>query len=610
MSSPPEAAPKPAGDPPAPPRIPPPGWLTRWAPGLQLLLHYRRDWLPKDLVAGVVLSAVLIPVGMGYAEASGVPAIHGLYATIVALLAYAVFGPSRTMVLGPDSTLAAVIAALILPLAAGSTERAITLAGMLALLTAAFQVLIGVARLGIVADLFSKPIRLGFLNAIALTVIVGQLPKLLGFASAGDGLVSRVAGLAADIAAGRTNLVAFAVGAGCLAAIVALRAWRPGWPGVLLAVVAVTLLSAALDLGRTTGVALLGPMPRGLPVPQLPLVEWSDLRTLVVGAAVIALLSFADTSVLSHTLEARDRARVSQDQEMLALGAANVATGLFQGFPVSSSASRTAVAGAAGSCSQLTGIVGALVIALLLVLAPNLLHDVPAPALAAVVIAACLSFADVRGMLALYRMRRVEFALSLTSFLGVAFLGVVEGIGIAVLLSMMLLVWNAWHPYSALLVRVDGRKGWHDATRHPEGRSVPGLLIFRWDAQLFFANAEVFRERVLEAVEALPQTPRRVLIAADAISQIDVTAAESLAELEHELRERGIELHFAGLKGVVKDSLASLGLAGVFGASRLWPTVSSAVDDYRACHRVDWRDWQDDVAVAAGDGRGGPAQAK
>ena len=567
--------------------------LARWAPGLHVLRHYQREWLARDIVAGLVLTAVLIPVGMGYAEASGLPAIHGLYATIVPLLVYAVFGPSRNMVLGPDSTLAAVIAALILPLAGGSTERAVALAGALALLTGGFQLLISFARLGLVADLFSKPIRLGFMNAIALTVIVGQLPKLLGFSLEADQLPERVQQLLHGIAKGQVNTVALSIGACSLLLIVLLRRWRPGWPGVLLAVVVATLLSAWLGLERQAGIAVLGEMPRGLPLPDLPLVQWSDLRALVPGAAVIALLSFADTTVLSRALAARGGYRVSQDQEMLAIGAANIGSGLFQGFSISSSASRTPVAQAAGARTQVTGVVGALVIALLLFFAPGLLHAMPTAVLAAVVISACLSFADVSGMLALYRQQRREFGLALIAFLGVAFVGVIEGIAIAIALSMLVLVWNAWHPYSAVLARVDGRKGFHDLGRHPEGRQVPGLLIFRWDAPLFFANGEIFHARVMAAVDAAAAPVRQVIVAADAISQVDVTAAEALDALQRELRARGVELHFAGLKGPVKDSLARLGLADAFTPQQFSATVGSAVNLYRSRYAVDWKDWDE-----------------
>jgi MFS superfamily sulfate permease-like transporter len=379
------------------------GWvrLQRWLPGVPMLLGYQRHWLMNDVVAGLVLTAVLIPVGMGYAEASGVPAIHGLYATIVPLIAYALLGPSRIMVLGPDSTLAAVIAALILPLAQGSVERAVALSAMLALLSGGFLMLIALARLGIMADLFSKPIRIGFLNAIALTVMVGQLPKVLGFSVKGDGLIDKVVLMIQGVAQGRVNAVALGIGASSLALILLVRHWRPVWPGVLLAVVVATALSAWFDWGQTAHIVVLGPMPQGLPALTLPWVAWSDVLHLMPGAAIIALLSFADTSVLSRALAVRGRYRVNQNQEMLALGLANIAAGLFQGFSISSSASRTPVAESAGSRTQVTGLVGALAICLLLVFAPRLLMHLPGALLGAVVMSACLSFVDVRGMLGL-----------------------------------------------------------------------------------------------------------------------------------------------------------------------------------------------------------------
>ncbi len=569
------------------------GALQRWAPGLHTLRHYRREWLLPDTVAGLVLTAVLIPVGMGYAEASGVPAIHGLYATIVPLLIYAVFGPSRIMVLGPDSTLAAVIAAIILPLAGDSVERAVALAGALALLSGACLLLISLLRLGLMADLFSKPIRIGFLNAIALTVIVGQLPKLFGFSVQADGLPDRAAAMLQGLGDGRLNAVAFAIGAISLALILLFKRWRPRWPGVLVAVVAATAASALFDLGESAGISVLGPLPQGLPSLKLPWISWQDLRFLLPGAAIIALLSFADTSVLSRSLAARGRYRVSQDQEMLALGAANIFSGLFQGFSISSSASRTPVAESAGSRTQLAGVMGALSISLLLIFAPNLLRALPAALLAAVVIAACLSFADVPGMLALYRQRRVEFVLAATSFLGVAFIGVIQGIVITILMSLLVMFWNAWHPHFTTLVRVDGRKGYHDASRHPEGRAVPGLVLFRWDAQLFFANAEIFRQQVLRTVEQASPPARWVVVVADAITHIDITATDALLELQRELLDKGVELHFAGLKGRVKDLVARDGLIELIGVERLSPTVGAAVNRYRALHPVDWKDWDE-----------------
>jgi len=441
--------------------------LQRWMPGLYTLRNYQAVWFWHDLAAGLVLTAILVPVGMGYAEASGLPAIYGLYATIVPLVVYALFGPSRIMVLGPDSTLAAVIAVLILPLAAGSVERAIALAGMLAILSGACSMLIGLARLGLVADLLSKPIRIGFLNAIALTVMVGQLPKLFGFSVNANGLLEKCALLAQGIVHGQTNTIALMIGIGSLALILGVARWRPRWPGVLLAVVLATLVSTGFNLADSAHVSVVGRLPQGLPTWQLPLVSLADMVQLLPGAVIISLLSFADTSVLSRALAQRGGYQVSQNQEMVALGVANMAAGLFQGFSVSSSASRTPVAESAGAKTQLTGLVGALVIALLLLFAPGLLQSLPSAALGAVVIAACLSFADVTGMRQMYQLRKVEFVLSLTSFIGVALLGVIEGIVITLTLTILLLLWNAWHPYFAVLARVDGTKAYHDISRHP-----------------------------------------------------------------------------------------------------------------------------------------------
>ena len=573
-----------------PPRL---AFLRRWAPGLVTLLNYRRAWFVSDLIAGLVLTAILVPVGMGYAEASGVPAINGLYATIIPLFAYALFGPSRIMVLGPDSTLAAVIAALILPLATGSATHAVALAGVLALLSGACSLLIGFARLGLIADLLSKPIRIGFLNAIALTVLIGQLPKVFGFSVKADDLPEKTMTLIQGIADGRTNAVALMIGAASLALILGVKRYRPKWPGILIAVMLATGVSTLLDLGVTAHISVLGKLPHGLPALQIPDVTMQEILQLLPGAVIISLLSFADTSVLSRALAQRGGYPVSQNQEMIALGAANIASGLFQGFSISSSASRTPVAEAAGARTQVTGLVGALAIALLLMFAPALLQSLPSAVLGAVVIAACLSFADLPGMWEMYRLRQVEFALSVTSFLGVAFVGVIEGIFITIALALLVLVWNAWHPHSAILARVDGAKGYHDISRHPEGRLVPGLVLFRWDAQLFFANAELFREQVLHAVAVSPAPVRWVVVASDAITDVDITAADVLVKLHGELQDQGISLWFAGMKGPVKDRLKHYGTLNTIGHEIFSPTVGSAVNLYRTNNEVDWKDWDE-----------------
>ena len=566
---------------------------SRWLPGLEVLRRYQTGWLVNDVVAGLVLTAILVPVGMGYAEASGVPAINGLYATIIPLIVYALFGPSRIMVLGPDSTLAAVIAAIILPLSGGSVERAVALAGLLGVISGASSLLIGLARLGLLADLLSKPIRIGFLNAIAFTVLIGQMPKLFGFSVKAETLAGRAIMLLQGILDGKANLVALAIGGGSLALILIVKRFRPTWPGILFAVVLATVASGALDLNTTAHIAVLGVLPQGLPILQLPVVSWNDVFALLPGGIIISLLTFADTSVLSRALAQRGGYQVNTNQEMVALGMANMAAGLFQGFSVSASSSRTPVAESSGAKTQLTGLVGAAAIGLLLVFAPALLQSLPSAVLGAVVIAACLSFADLKGMWELHALRKVEFWLSVVSFLGVAFVGVIEGIFISIALALLVLIWNAWHPHYAVLARVDGSKGYHDIKRHPEGRFVPGVVLFRWDEQLFFANAEIFRDQVLRAVAVASSPTQRVIVVSDAITDVDITAADVLISLHAELGRRDIELWFAGLKGPVKDRLRTYGLLDRMGQDIFSPTVGSAVNQYRSSYVVDWKDWDE-----------------
>lgn len=567
--------------------------LARWVPGLAVLKSYRLSWLGSDIAAGLVLTAVLVPVGMGYAEAAGLPAIYGLYATVVPLIAYALFGPSRILVLGPDSALAGIIAATVLPLAAGDAQRAVGLAGALAILSGAFCVVAGLARAGFITELLSKPIRYGYLNGIALTVLIGQLPKMFGFRVEGDTLLAAAGGLASGIAGGRSNPTACLVGFGCLALILALKRWAPRVPGVLAAVVLATVAATVFRLADQTGLSVVGPMPQGLPLPRLPAVSVADLRALLAGAAAVAVVSFADMSVLSRTFAQRNGYEADPNQELVALGVANIAAGFFQGFSVAGSASRTPVAEHAGARTQLTGMVGALCIALLLVFSPGLLTNLPHAALGAVVIAACLSLVEVAGLVRLYRLRASEFGLSVVCFLGVALVGVVQGIFIAVGLALIALIWRAWRPYDAVLGRVDGLKGYHDISRHPEARRIPGLVLFRWDAPLFFANAGVFRDHVLSAVSNAPTRTRWVVVAAGPVTDVDVTAADVLQDLDRDLQHEGIELCFAEMKGPAKDRLKRYGLFDKLGKESFFPTVGRAVSRYLEVTGVVWVDWDE-----------------
>jgi high affinity sulfate transporter 1 len=568
------------------------GW-RRWLPGLSFLLdRYDRHWLRHDIAAGLVLTTMLVPVGIAYAEASGVPGIYGLYATIVPLLVYAVAGPSRILVLGPDSSLAALILGVVMPLSAGDPDRAIVLAAAMAIVSGLLCVAAGMARLGFVTELLSKPIRYGYMNGIALTVLLSQIPKLLGISIDAEGPWRQTVAIAKAVAAGEANVAAFVIGGATLVTILALKR-SPRVPAILVGVVGATLAVAALDLSTRAAVQVLGPLPRGLPSPQFPLIGFDDLVPVLLGSFAVALVSFADTSVLSRTYAARLRTTGDPNKEMVGLGFANLAAGLFQGFPISSSSSRTPVAEAAGSKTQLTGVVGAVAIALLLLLAPNLLQHLPGTALAAVVIASAIGLFEVSDLRRIYRIQRWEFWLSMLCFAGVAVFGAIPGIVMAIIVAVIEFLWDGWRPHSAVLGRADGVKGYHDVTRYPHARRIPGLVLFRWDAPLFFANNELFQSRVMDAVAGSPTPVRVVVVAAEPVTSVDVTAADGLAELDSALHARGIDLWFAEMKDPVKDKLKRFGLFSRLGENTFFATLGEAVNSYLARFRVEWEDWED-----------------
>jgi len=565
--------------------------ILRWIPGLRTLKTYERRWLRNDVVAGLVLTTMLVPVGIAYAEASGVPGIYGLYATIIPLLVYALFGPSRILVLGPDSALAAVILSVIVAHSGGDPVRAIALASAMAVVSGLVCVAAGFGKLGFVTELLSKPIRYGYMNGIALTVLLSQLPKMFGFSVEAGGPIRQAIGFFDGLLSGKVNLTALALGGGTLAVILLLQRW-PRVPAILVAVVGATLAVEFLDLAAKGNIGVLGPLPEGLPRPALPLIGVDDVPAVVLGGLAVALVAFADTSVLSRVYAAKTRSKVDPNQEMVGLGAANLAAGFFQGFPISSSASRTPVAEAAGSKTQLTGVVGALAIVVLLVAAPNLLQNLPSAALAGVVVAAAIGLVEVKDLRRIYRIQRWEFWLSIVCFAGVAAFGAIPGIAIAVVIAVIEFLWDGWRPHFAVLGRVDGMKGYHDIKRYPDARRVDGLVLFRWDAPLFFANAELFKERVLEAVATSPTPVKRVVVAAEPVTSVDVTAADVLAELDDKLNKGGVELFFAEMKDPVKDKLKRFGLFARLGAETFHATVGESVKEYLRAHHVAWEDWE------------------
>jgi high affinity sulfate transporter 1 len=516
---------------------------------------------------------------MAYAEAAGLPAVTGLYATVVPMLFYAVFGPSRVIIVGPDSSLAPMIAAAVLPLAGREPSHAVALAGILAILIGVFLIAGRIFRLGFVTGLLSKPIRVGYLNGIALTVIVSQLPRLLGISVPGRSLPEKVAATADAVLRGGANPVAILFGLATLAIIIAGRFLPWKVPGVLLAVAASIAVAAALNL--EDALPMVGALPSGLPSPALGGVSMDEIIGLVGPAAGIALIAFADTSALSKSLASRRGVHTSGNQEMGALGIANVASGLLGGFPVCGSSSRTPIALDAGARTPLSGIVAAALVLVFMVAAPGVTAFLPTTALAAVVIVAAASLVDVKTLLRLVRMSRTESALLIATFIGVAFVGVLQGIVIAIALSLIAFVRRAWDPYRTELASIDDVPGYHDLSRHPQGQRVPGLVIARFDAPLFFANGEVFAEHIRNLVARAPGPVNWVIVAAEPITDLDTTALDELVQLDDELAQRGISLVFAEMKGPIKDRLIRFGVSSKFGPDHFFPTVNNAVRSYK-----------------------------
>jgi high affinity sulfate transporter 1 len=562
--------------------------MPAWVPGVAMLRSYQWRWLSKDAVAGLILTTLLVPQGMAYAELAGLPPITGLYTSILCLLGYALFGPSKILVLGPDSSLGPMIAATILPLvgAHGDPARAVELASMLALLVGAMTVLAGVARLGFVADLLSKPTMIGYMNGLALTIVVGQLPKLFGFSVEGDKFIDELRGFVKGLAHGETVGAALAVGLFGLVVIIVFQRWWPRVPGVLAAVVLSIVAARVFDLS-SHGVSLVGTLPRGFPPFTIPNVNLSDFGLLVGGAAGIAVVSLADTISTASSFAARSGEEIDGSREMIGIGVANIGAGLFQGFPVSTSGSRTAVAEQAGAKTQVTGLVGAVAITVILLAVPGLLRNLPQPTLAAVVIAAAMSLADIPGTVRLLRQRRVEFSLSIVAFLGVTLLGVLPGIAIAVALSVANVFRRLWWPYQTTLGRVAGMAGYHDVRNHPEAEQLTGCVLYRFDAPVIFANARTFREEIRALARSQPP-PQWIIVAAEPITDVDTTAADMLEDLDEALNAQGISLVFAELKDPVREKIERYGLTRTIDPAHFFPTLEDAITAFRAQSGTEW----------------------
>jgi high affinity sulfate transporter 1 len=539
------------------------------------LRGYQLAWLRGDLLAGITVAAFLVPQVMAYAQVAGVPPVAGLWAALPALVAYAALGSSRSLSMGPESTTALMTAVAIGPLAAGSPARYAGLAASLALLVGVLSVCAGLARLGFVADLLSRPVLVGYLAGVGLIMIVGQLGRVTGVQVSGSSVAAELASFAHGFGTWQPGTVALA--SSVLVFLFVVR-WRwPHAPGPLLAMLLATAAVAAFGLSGH-GVSVVGPIPAGLPVPGLPDVRWHELRELLLPAFSVMIVAFTD-DVLTARSFARRGERVRANQEFLALGVANAGASVLHGFPVSSSATRTAIAVAAGSRTQVYSLVAAgSVVAVLYVLEP-LLARFPVAALGAIVIYAAIRLIDVAALRRLLAFRRGELVIALAACAGVLVFNILYGVLLAVAVSVAELLVRVARPHDAVLGRVPGLAGMHDVDDYRGARTVPGLVVYRYDAPLFFANAEDFRRRALAAADG--QVPVRwFVLNVEANVEVDFTALEAVEAVRAELARAGTVFALARVKQDLLARLESFGLAEKIGADRLFPTLPTAVQAY------------------------------
>jgi len=551
-------------------------------PGVRLMRTYERASLRPDLVAGVVLAAILVPQGMAYAQLAGLPAVTGLYTTIACLVGYAIFGPSRVLVLGPDSSISPLILAAITPLLAGGDEgTAIALAGMLAVLVGITEIGLGLGKLGFVADLLSKEVQVGYMNGLAITIIAGQLPKLFGFSTSADSFLKEVRVFFEGL--DQTHTATLLVGLAVLAMLLVLPRITTRVPAVLVAVVGATAVSALFGLAEH-GVDTVGALPKGVPTPKLPWTNADDVGPLLIAAIGITLVSLTDTIATATSFAARRGDEVEPNQEMIGMGAANIAAGLFQGFAVSTSGSRTAVAEQSGAKSQVTGLVGAGLVAVLLLFLNSLLADLPQTALAAIVIVAALSLMDLAALRRYLDVRRSAFWVSLVASAGVILLGVLYGIVVAVVIAILLFFRRSWWPHGAVLGRVDAVAGWHDMRAYPDAQTIPGVVVYRWEAPLFFANSGSFREQIRRLVRE--HKPDWIVLQCEAVTDVDVTAAEMLEQLDNELNSEGVHIAFAELRDRLQDLTLRYGLMDTLDREHFYPTLEAALEAVQSRRRA------------------------
>jgi high affinity sulfate transporter 1 len=552
-------------------------WVD-WAPGIAQFRGYKATWLRGDLLAGLTVAAYLIPQVMAYATLAGLSPIAGLWTALAPLLIYALLGSSRHVSVGPESTTALMVVAVLAPIAAGDASRYAALAAVLGLLVGAICFLAGIARLGFLASLLSRPVLVGYMAGVALVMMASQLGKLTGAAVIGDEFVDQMRSFARGI--GDLHWPTMLLAGAVLALLLALNRWAPRVPGPLIAVVLAAAAVVALSL-ESNGIVVVGSVPPGLPTPAVPSVSPNELATLVIPAAGIAIVAFSDNILTARIFATRHGYEIDANAELRAIGVCNIAAGLTRGFPVSSSGSRTAIGDAVGSRTQLYSLVALASVLVVMLFGTDLLAHFPSAALGALVVYAALRLIDLSEFRRLARFRRSELVLALLTTAAVLGLGVLYGVLAAVVLSVLDLLRRVARAHDSVLGFVPGLAGMHDIDDYPRAELVPGLVVYRYDAPLCFANAEDFRRRALQAVDHYPQPVEWFVLNAEANVEIDMTALDALDRLRADLESRGILFAMARVKQDLRDALKAGGLLSKIGDEHIFMTLPTAVDAFR-----------------------------
>ncbi|MEX5590226.1 SulP family inorganic anion transporter [Pseudomonas urmiensis] len=552
-------------------------FLSRWLPGLANLLHYRREWFHADLQAGLSVAAIQIPIAIAYAQIVGLPPQYGLYACVLPMMVYALIGSSRQLMVGPDAATCAMIAGAVAPLAMGDPQRIAELSVIVTVLVGVMLIAAGVARAGFIASFFSRPILIGYLNGIGLSLIAGQLSKVVGFKIEGDGFILSLINFVQRL--GEIHWLTLLIGVAGLGLLIWLPRRYPRLPAALVTVVLFTLLVGLFGLDHF-GVAILGPVPGGMPELAWPQSNLAETKSLLRDALGIATVSFCSAMLTARSFAARHGYAINANHEFVALGVSNLAAGLSQGFAISGADSRTAVNDMVGGRSQLVGIIAALVIALILLFFTAPMAWIPQAALGAVLLMAGWGLIDVQSLGKIYRLSRFEFWLCLLTTVGVLGLGVLPGIVFAVTLAILRLLYSIYQPTDAVLGWAPGIEGQVDVRHHPDARTVPGLVVYRFDDAILFFNADYFKMRLLDAVQG-EEKPQAVLFDAEAVTSIDVSGIAALREVRDTLAAQGIHFAIARARGTFLRMLVRSGMAREMEDKLLFGSVRAGIRAYR-----------------------------